>query len=100
MKLRCWPNCIARINFSEDPALIDRIVTVERYYGPTEANGGLPSWVVTAEWFRDVWWLSTGSTKVCADIWLTPITPPPGTDVADDWSDLFAEREDQLVGLV
>lgn len=83
--LRCWPGCLARINRAVMPENVGMVVEVLRRAGADEDG---PLWQVTLPRPSRGVLLGTNyvvttnheSATVTPDAWMTPITPPPGTE--------------------
>jgi len=85
MKLRCWPGCLAHLKAKDNA-----IVSVESYLGMwphPEFSEPVPAWLVTAPRamlcsHQDTTFPAT--SFAAPDAWLTPITPPPGSETTDE----------------
>lgn len=98
-KLRCWPGCMAIISgCNSTPENNGAIVEVLSFDAELSALYEQPIWTVRSSTPRRVL-NAFGDEGWQTEFWvpdarLTPITPPPEAE------DIFAEREDQLVGMV
>lgn len=80
--LRCWPGCLAVVNRSKLGVNVGIVVTVGEFAG-LGPDG--PMWWTYSDRPRPVIGSNTGVIRLktrgrSPDAWLTPITPPPGTD--------------------
>lgn len=96
MKLRCWPGCMARITKSRHPENVGLIVEVLYRHEQASEDYGAFCWKVRASGRPGVTQYGLLSEGSMPDFALTPLTPPPSTDMID----IHAEREDELVGPV
>lgn len=85
-KLRCWPGCLAIVLKADIPEAVGCIVQVVRASHIEDE----PAWWVRIDRPMRAWTGLDVSEVVAAhalisvpDAWMTPITPPPGTETVD-----------------